>query len=197
MSRIVISAISLRKGGTLTILRQCLEYLSQRSAQTGDEIIALVHRRDLCDYPNIRYIELPEAISSWGSRLSYEYRKLLPISEELAPVDLWLSMHDTTPRIKARRQAVYCQTSFPFMRWRFRDFRYDPKIPLFALFTRLVYRYRVHHNRYLIVQQEWLREGLSKLLGVAPERFIVAPSATRRNESAYKIVKFIMSIFAF
>lgn len=177
MSRIVISAISLRKGGTLTILRQCLEYLSQRSAQTGDEIIALVHRRDLCDYPNIRYIELPEAISSWGSRLSYEYRKLLPISEELAPVDLWLSMHDTTPRIKARRQAVYCQTSFPFMRWRFRDFRYDPKIPLFALFTRLVYRYRVHHNRYLIVQQEWLREGLSKLLGVAPERFIVAPPA--------------------
>ena len=102
MSRIVISAISLRKGGTLTILRQCLEYLSQRSAQTGDEIIALVHRRDLCDYPNIRYIELPEAISSWGSRLSYEYRKLLPISEELAPVDLWLSMHDTTPRIRCR-----------------------------------------------------------------------------------------------
>lgn len=177
MSRIVISAVSLRKGGTLTILRQCLSYLSEHSQRTGDEVIALVHQRSLCDYLHIRYIELPEAIASWSSRLRCEYRELYQLSLELGPVDLWLSMHDTTPRVQARRQAVYCQTSFPFLRWHWRDFRYDPKIPLFALFTRLVYRYRVHHNDYLIVQQEWLRTGLSRMLGVDLERFIVAPPA--------------------
>ena len=44
---IVVSAVSLRKGGTLTILRNCLEYLSTL-AQTGEcRIVALVHKKEL------------------------------------------------------------------------------------------------------------------------------------------------------
>ena len=54
---IVVSAVNLRKGGTLTILRNCLEYLSTL-AQTGDyRIVALVHKKELAFYPGIEYIE--------------------------------------------------------------------------------------------------------------------------------------------
>lgn len=175
MKKLVISAVNLRKGGTLTILRKCLSFLSEWAPRMGYEVIALVHKRELADYPNICYIELPWAVEGWGKRLWCEYVTMGRISRELGEIDLWLSLHDTTPRVKARRQAVYCQTSFPFLRWRWSDFRFDKKIPLFAMFTRFAYRIGVHKNRYLVVQQQWLREGFSRMFGLPEDRFVVAP----------------------
>lgn len=178
MKRIVISAINIRKGGTLTILRDCLRHLSAEAEAGRLEVIALVHSRDLCDFPAISYISMPDSIRSWARRLRHEYVTMKRISrritEERGPIDLWLSLHDTTPRVIARRQAVYCQTSFPFMRWRWRDFRMDFKIPLFAMLTRFAYRINVRRNHRLLVQQQWLRSGLSRMLGVPADRFIVA-----------------------
>ena len=175
MKRIVISAVNLRKGGTLTILRQCLSFLSEWAPKAGYEVVALVHKQELADYPNIRYIELPWAATGWLKRLWCEYVTMGKISEELGEIDLWLSLHDTTPRVKAKRQAVYCQTSFPFLKWRWRDFSFDKKIPLFAMFTRFAYQFGIRRNSYLVVQQEWLREGFSRMFGLPKERFIVAP----------------------
>lgn len=169
---VVISAVNIRKGGTLTVLRDCLRYLSGREDL---RVTALVHKRELCDFPGIEYIEIPWSIEGWGKRLKCEYRTMKGISEELQPVDLWLSLHDTTPNVKARHQAVYCQTSFPFLKVRARDFLMDKKIPLFAKFTKYAYRKNVHRNDFLIVQQYWLRDGLSKMLHVDRSRFIVAP----------------------
>ena len=171
MRTIVISAY-IRKGGTLTVLRDCLRYLSGRPEL---RVTALVHKRELCDFPGIDYIEIPWSIDGWGKRLKCEYVTMKGISEKLQPVDLWLSLHDTTPNVVAKRQAVYCQTSFPFLKVRLRDFRMDKKIPLFALFTKYVYKKKIHRNGYLIVQQNWLREGLSKMLRVDRKKFIVAP----------------------
>ena len=169
---LVISAVNIRKGGTLTVLRDCLRYLSVRSDL---RVTALVHKRELCDYPGIEYIEIPWSIEGWGKRLKCEYVTMKGISEKLQPVDLWLSLHDTTPNATARHQAVYCQTSFPFLKVRARDFLMDKKIPLFALFTKYAYKKNVHRNDFLIVQQYWLRDGLSKMLHVDRNRFIVAP----------------------
>lgn len=175
MKILVISAVNLRKGGTLTILRQCLEFLSSWGNVNGYRVVALVHQRSLADFPNIEYIEIPWAIEGWGKRLWCEYVTMHKISKQLGEIELWLSLHDTTPRVIAKRQAVYCQTSFPFLKWKWRDFQFDPKIPLFAMFTRFAYRINIHRNRYLVVQQEWLRAGFSKMFGITPERFIVAP----------------------
>ena len=97
MKQIVISAVNLRKGGTLTILRQCLAFLSEWAPSKGYEVITLVHQRELADYPNIRYIEIPWAIEGWGKRLWCEYVTMGRIARELGPIDLWLSLHDTTP----------------------------------------------------------------------------------------------------
>ena len=172
---IVVSAVSLRKGGTLAILRDCLCYLSTLADSGEYRVVALVHKRELADYPGIEYIEMADIIKGWGRRLWCEYVTMRRISKKLAPVYLWLSLHDTTPAVIAEHRAVYCQTSFPFYKSSWRDFRFDYKIVLFALFTRFAYRINVRRNDYLIVQQEWLRTGFSRMLGVKKEKFIVSP----------------------
>lgn len=174
---IVVSAVNIRKGGTLTILRECLQYLSQ---QTGLKVYALVHDRRLCEYPGIEYLEFPWTIKGWGRRLWCEYVTMHRVSlaierQEGRPIDTWLSMHDTTPRVKAQHQEVYCHTSFPFLKWHLRDLVMDPKIPLFATFTRYAYRINVHRNDCLIVQQQWFREGLSRITRFPKEKIRVIP----------------------
>ena len=172
---VVVSAVNLRKGGTLTVLRDCLAYLSTREDLS---VTAIVHKKSLCDYPGINYIEIPWGIKGWGRRLWCEYVTMNGISKKMdeAP-DLWLSLHDTTPRVKAKHQAVYCHTSFPFMKIKRQDFKMDFKIPLFSMFTRYAYRFFSKRNDYLIVQQEWFRKGLSDLIGFPENKIIVAPPA--------------------
>lgn len=175
MKTIVISAVNLRRGGTLTVLRECLTFLSGWAQGAGYRVVALVHRRELVDLPGIEYIEMPHSVEGWGKRLWCEYVEMGRVGEQIGEVDLWFSLHDTTPRVKARRQAVYCQTSFPFFRWHWSDFRFSRKIPLFGMLTRYAYQIGIKRNDYIVVQQEWLREGFSKMFGVPRERFIVAP----------------------
>lgn len=172
---IVVSAVNIRKGGTLTILRDCLSCLSQLSTTNGYRVVALVHRRELALYEGIEYVELPWTVKNWGLRLWCEYVTMRGISRQLGHVHLWLSLHDTTPRVEADRRCVYCQTSFPFYRWSLRDFVFDYKIVLFSLFTRYAYRTGVKRNRYLIVQQHWLRRNIGRICGLPASRFVVAP----------------------
>ncbi len=173
---IVISAVNLRKGGTLTVLRDCLQYLS---GHPEFNVTALVHQKDLCSYPGINYIEIPWSTDNWLKRLWCEYVTMNRISKSLEETDLWLSLHDTTPRVKARRQAVYCHTPFPFMSMRLSDWKLDYKIALFSLFTRFAYSINVHRNRFLIVQQNWMRKRMSSLLRYNVENIIVAPPSFR------------------
>lgn len=192
---IVVSAVSLRKGGTLTILRDCLCHLATLVASGEYRVIALVHKKELVDYSGIEYIEMPDIIKGWGRRLWCEYITMHRISKRLTPVYLWLSLHDTTPRVNAEHRAVYCQTSFPFYKWGWRDFMFDYKIALFALFTRFAYRINVHRNDYLIVQQQWLRAGFSKMLGVEEDKFIVAPPERKEIKVIAENIK--LSCFTF
>lgn len=178
---VVVSAVNIRKGGTLTILRECLQYLSR---QDGLKVYALVHDKKLCFYPGIEYMEFPWTVKGWLRRLWCEYVTMHRISldienKEGTKIDTWLSMHDTTPRVEARHQEVYCHTSFPFLKWNLRDLVMDPKIPLFAMFTRFAYRINIHRNDCLIVQQEWFREGLGRITGYPVEKIrVIPPSVT-------------------
>ncbi|MCQ2130017.1 MAG: glycosyltransferase family 4 protein [Bacteroidales bacterium] len=196
---VVVSAVNIRKGGTLTILRSCLRYLSENEAQ-NHRIVALVHDRSLCDYPGIEYIEFPDTIKSWGRRLWCEYVTMHKVSKQIAAEDgrkvwMWLSLHDTTPRVIAEHRQVYCHTSFPFMKIKMRDFLMDPKIPLFAMFTRFAYRINVHKNDHLIVQQEWFRKGLSRLVGYPQAKIRVIPPETGSTDITPAAVSYNVPMF--
>ena len=198
---VVVSAVNIRKGGTLTILRDCLQYLSGLAGAGEWKVVALVHKRSLCDYPGIEYIEIPWSARGWGRRLWCEYVTMYGISKKLAareggPVYMWLSLHDTTPRVLAQHQEVYCQTSFPFLKNQARDWVMDPKVPLFALFTRWAYRINVRRNDCLIVQQEWFRDALAGLLHLPVSKFRVIPpkmpdlSAVKPSDIHYDVPMF-------
>ncbi|MCQ2168662.1 MAG: glycosyltransferase [Bacteroidales bacterium] len=177
----VVSAVNLRKGGTLTILRGCLEHLSREAAQRDElKVVALVHDRKLCGYPGIDYIEMPWCTRSWLHRLWAEYVTMYHISRSIArqegcKVWMWLSLHDTTPRVVAENQEVYCHTSFPFLKIRLRDWVMDPKIPIFALMGRIYFRINVKSNRSIIVQQKWYAQEMSRMLHLPLSFFRVIP----------------------
>ena len=65
--KIVVSAITARSMGALTIVQDCLEYLSRELAKKY-EVIAILQRRGLVDYPNVRYVEIPNARTSYFHR---------------------------------------------------------------------------------------------------------------------------------
>ena len=177
---VVVSAVNIRKGGTLTVLRDCLKYLSGLAEAGEWKVVALVHRQSLFDFPGIEYIEIPWSVKGWMRRLWCEYVTMHSISKDLAkrygePVYMWLSLHDTTPRVVAQHHEVYCQTSFPFLKVIPRDWIMDPKVPLFAHFTRLAYKINVNKNDCLIVQQEWFRDALAEMLHLPDSKFRVIP----------------------
>jgi len=172
---IVVSAVNLKNGGTLAILRECLQYLSGLSESDGYRIIALVYKKELVLYPNIRYIEMQWPKKLWINRLWCEYVTMRKISKKLSPVCLWLSLHDTTPNVTAERRAVYCHNSFPFYEWKLRELWFAPKIVMLALLSRYTYKKNIHDNAYVIVQQEWMKREFVRLFKLKEGSVIVAP----------------------
>lgn len=171
---IVISAVNLIEGGTLTILRDCLSYLSGLASKGNYRIIAIVHDKRLANYPNIEYIELLWPKKNWMYRLWFEYITAKKISFKLGDVYLWLSLHDTSPNVLASRRAVYCHNPFPFYDWKWREVFLTPKIVLFSLFSRFAYQINIHKNDYVIVQQRWIKEQFKTIFSLTDKSIIIA-----------------------
>ncbi|AJW64746.1 Glycosyl transferases group 1 [Elizabethkingia miricola] len=183
---IVISAVNLVEAGTLAILRDCLSYLSVLAEQHEYRIVAIVYKKELALFPNIEYIETQWPKKRWINRLWYEYVSMKEISKGLAPVDLWFSLHDTTPSVMARKRAVYCHNSYSFYKWKLHDLFVAPKIAMFAIFTKYIYKTNIHKNDYLVVQQEWFRVAMSRMFGFDSSKIIVAPPHRIKSKEIIK-----------
>ncbi|KEQ28186.1 glycosyltransferase [Pedobacter antarcticus 4BY] len=171
---IVVSAVNLIEGGTLTILRECLAYLSILATKENYRVVALVFKRELADYPNIEYVEIPWPKKLWVNRLWFEYVSAKRMSKKLGPVSLWLSLHDTTPNVVAERRAVYCHNPFPFYKWKWREWFFTPKIVLLAIFSKFIYKKNITKNTHVVVQQEWIREAFLQMFYLHSKQIIVA-----------------------
>jgi len=153
-------------------------------------VVALVNRKATFDLPAVTFMEFPRSKRSWALRLYYEYWYFRQLSKKLKPL-LWLSLHDTSPWVVSARQAVYCHNPAPFHRLSLSEILWDPPFALFSWFYRWVYRFNIHANDVVIVQQEWLRErfirdfNLQSVLVAHPEvsgRQELSPRATdQRN----------------
>lgn len=181
MKTIVVSAVNLTVGGTLTILRNCLQYLSVMAEGKEYRIVALVYRKEPVYYPNIEYIEMQWPKRTWAGRLWCEYVTMKKISRELAPVYLWLSLHDTTPTVIAEKRAVYCHNPFPFYKWRAREWLFTPKIVLFSLFSKWIYRININKNDRIVVQQQWIKESFVNWFHLTRETVIIAPPPRKKD----------------
>lgn len=184
---IVVSAVNLNRGGTLTILRDCLSYLSLLASQGEYRVIALVYDKELALYDHIEYIEMKWPKKSWVNRLFCEHLYMYRISKSIQPIYLWLSLHDTTPWVQADRHAVYCHNPFPFYAWKWSDLYMNYKILLFAWFSKFIYQVRIKQNKYIIVQQQWLKDAFSRMFHLDKSSIIVSPPTELESDESINL----------
>lgn len=158
---VVVSAVNFSEGGPLTVLQESLECAAQ-CLPLDWKITALVHRKDLITNSRIETLAFPQSKQSWFKRLWLEWVVFKRISISLQP-DLWLSLHDITPRVKARRQAVYCHNPSPFHKLTWRDAQMEPSFALFNLLYGRLYGAFLSRNHTVVVQQDWLRQAFKRL----------------------------------
>ena len=158
---IVISAVNVRSGGPLSILRDLLNYLDTSLANSY-RVIALVHSKSIApNIKNIHFIEFPKSASSYLYRLYYEYFYFYKLSKELNPY-LWLSLHDMTARVNATIQAVYCQNPSPFYKLTKKDFFLDKNFALMNFLYKFIYQINIQQNNFVIVQQNWMKDEFKR-----------------------------------
>lgn len=169
MKTLVISAVNFTEGGPLTVLRDCVSAAVKLLPQW--RIMVMAHDVSLIDISGVEVVAFPQTKKSWLKRVALEWWGFNRISRSLN-ADLWLSLHDITPRVRSRRQAVYCHNPAPFARPTVADSWFEPKYLAFSLLYGYLYRFNIHRNNSVIVQQAWLREEFMRRYGVA--RVIVA-----------------------
>lgn len=168
---LVISAVGIRSGGALEVLRACSESAEMLKIQ-GWRVIVLVGNSNLLKTSqNFEVLEFPGAKKSWIRRLHHEWFVFNRLSKKLQP-DLWLSLHDITPIVCSRRQVVYCHNPSPFYVPTLREVFFDPKLFIFSCVYRWVYSIRQKRNYFVIVQQDWIRKKFISLFGT--KRVVVA-----------------------
>lgn len=163
MPTIVVSAVNLTEGGTLKVLQDCLRTI--RATLPDWRVVALVNHRGVIDVDGVEIIEMPGPKRSWLRRVYAEYVEFHQISKTLN-ADIWWSLHDMTPRVKAGSQFVYCHNPAPFYRFSLTELRVEPKLIPFAALYSLFYRINIRANRAVIVQQDWLRREFKRRYGV-------------------------------
>ncbi len=189
MRHVVVSAINLYAAGPLTIAREFLSAARDSAAFRRGEyrITAFVHKASLFNdlrADGITYIEKPASRKNWLIRLFYEYVWFNRWSAT-QNVDTWVSLHDVSPNVKARRRMVYCHNPAIFYNgkstlWTWRN---DPNFELFRLFYARLYAANLHKNDHVIVQQQWIRDEFAARFDYPPERIIVArPDAIRPTQ---------------
>lgn len=186
MSIIVLSGINITSGGMLSVYKDCIQELLRNYPQ--EKIIALVHRKTLFSEfeEQVELREFPGSKKSWLRRLYYEYVYFKKLSRELN-ADIWISMHDTTPNVLCKNINVYCHNSSPFFSVKGEELWVDWKITLFTWFYKYLYHLNIHRNRYVIVQQDWMRQKFKKMYGI--EHVIVARPTLRLASLNRDIVK--------
>ena len=184
---IIISGINLFEGGPLSIIKDCLSFLNKSAYQKDYNLIALVHKKSLFlkdDYINIKFIEFPKSRKSYAYRLYYEYLYFKKIAKKYKPV-FWLSLHDITPNISYVPQAVYCHNPSPFNTLNMADINLQPTQFFFRLFYKYLYKINIDKNKYVIVQQLWIKNEFKKMFKLNRNQIIIAPPKIPNIENKY------------
>ncbi|WP_221394290.1 glycosyltransferase [Dyadobacter sp. NIV53] len=94
-----------------------------------------------------------------------------------------MSLHDTSPRLlNTQKQCVYCHNPSIFYKTNWSEFRYDKTHVLFSLLYKFLYRINQNSNRYIIVQQEWIRKKFNQQFDFPLSNIIVAYPNTKNNQ---------------
>ena len=186
-NNIVISAINFFEGGPLSVLKDCLTFLNDSTYLNQYKFIALVHKKNMFDeseYANIEFIEFPKSRTSYAYRLYYEYVYFKSLAKE-HNVFFWLSLHDITPSIGNVSQAVYCHNPSPFNIVNLRDIYIQPTQFFFRLFYKYLYQINIKENKFVIVQQLWIKHRFESMFNLNGNQIITAPPEIPKIKNKY------------
>lgn len=163
MKTLVLSGINLKGGGTLNIYYDILEELVRQKVDKNYHIIAFVSDKTLFSRYS-GHVDLVEiAVQGHIQRLYYECIYFKRYSKK-RKIDIWLSVHDITPNVRAGKIYTYCQTAFPFLEHKERYKEYG-NVRFMKLY-KYVYSINKRKADAYIVQQEWMRKKLKELLSI-------------------------------
>lgn len=184
MKNIVLSGININEGGALTVYKEIISELIKLNYNKNNKITAFIHNKQLFSEfdSEIEFIELPKSKKNWLNRLYYEYIFFNKYSKK-NKVNIWISMHDITPRVKAQKRYVYCHNPSPFYKAKIKE---GYKIYLFSKLYKYLYKINIKQNTAVIVQQNWMRQAFKEMYNI--DKIIVA----RPNiDTQYKQYKYI------
>lgn len=169
MDKIVVSGINLYSGGTLSIYKDFIKSLLNNKVNKKAKITLFIYKKELfkeyMGYSNLEFIELPLARKNYLFRMWYEYIYFKRYSKD-KNIDLWISIHDMTPNVKAKKQYVYCHNPMIFYKCSIKDIMLSPKMYFFSKFYKYIYKINIKNNTGIVVQSQWMREEFLNLFDV-------------------------------
>lgn len=161
---IVISGINIVDGGAKSVYDDLLNTIVNDKLYKKYNLIVLVSQKKLFKQftAYFKIIEFPKSKKHWINRLYYEYFYFKKLSKKIRP-DVWLSMHDMTPNVVAKKRYVYCHNASPFYNMKLSEAKYGWKYYLFSKFYKYLYRINIHKNTAVIVQQNWMADAFKKM----------------------------------
>lgn len=186
----VVSAINIVDGGALTVLQDAMKAFDS-SADTEHSVIFLVSNPSVhsgIQLKHIKFIYFPFSKKSWLLRFFYEYFYFYILSLRIKPYT-WLSLHDTTPNVKAYERYVYCHNPSIFLKMPLSSALIDPKQFAFSRLYKYLYKINIKKNTSVITQQAWMADEFCKRFNIknvivaAPDVDIETRNTDKKNNS--------------
>jgi glycosyltransferase involved in cell wall biosynthesis len=170
---IVISASNISSGGPLTIFNYFL--LSFNDRVNDFNIIAFVNNKNhFPNYTNITFIELKWYKKFIPLKFFYEYLYYYLYSKKNI-IDLWISLSDCNPNVIAKTRVSYFHNAIPSHSFSLIEIWYSLKLFFQKYYSKYFYKINIQKNKYIIVQQSWFREYISKEFNYKISNIIVFP----------------------
>lgn len=200
MQTMVITGINLFEGGPLSVFYDFLDSIIENRYHLNARVIAFVHRKSLFHkYENdIEIIELPKSRKSYFHRFYYEFLYFKQYSERV-DIDIWVSLHDITPNVRAKKIYTYCHNVSPFIKKRVNSIKYCPTNFIFSCLYKYIYRINIKKATSIVVQTEWMRRAFQKMYPVnnvivARPEINISLSSEKKEEDR-SVTRFIYPAF--
>lgn len=185
---IVVSAINIVDGGALTVLQDAIKAFDslEHNELSITFLVASKSVHSSIKTNLIKFKYFPLSKKSWAVRFFYEYFYFYLYSLKHKP-STWLSLHDTTPTVKATNRFVYCHNPSIFLDFPLKDIQLDFKQFLFSTFYKYLYKINIRKNTSVITQQVWIADAFKKIFNVKhiliAEPDIIAPYSIYTSNS--------------
>jgi len=179
-SIILVNDVAASHGGALSILRQLLAELSESSEAKRFHWVVFVSN-DLLDDFNAKHIEIRKVYAKkWHKRVLWDtfgIKKYVEINK-VTPA-LAISLMSVGLKYLKVPQLVYIHQSLPY--GDFREFKwFELKAKFYSRSIGLWMKWSIRKDTMILVQTRWMKEAVSRRLGVPIEKIqVIVPNSER------------------